>query len=927
MNTSFKSLLALSLLLLSLFGKAQDVTFEKVAVFGADSSDVCKAVVNDKTGNIYSVGFFEGKVDFDPGKGTHFLNSNGLKDGYLLKLDKNNNLVWVRQIGGVGNDLSIDLVLDPSGNVYVTGAISDSVDFSTGTGNVWVNTKGKMDVFISKYDSLGNLIWAGSEGSIEDDLANGIAYNNNGSILITGYISDTVTIKQGSFNTRFNIFGGKDIFIGQISLNGAYEWFAQLGGKEDDESFDIVADRSGNVYTTGSFRGSADFAPGSATSLLSSFGDADIFVSKLDGKGNFSWVRQLGGRNFDEGRAIDLDGSTNVYTTGYFYGVADFDPSKPTVNLSSNGNADVFFSKLNSAGNYVWAKSIGGTEDDFGLGLHVDGSNNLFYAGSFRDKVDFDPGAATFNLSSDGSDDAFAMKLASSGNFLWSKKLGGKFTDAGLDILVDGFNKVQIAGYYSDTADFDPYVTKYNEVSNGKTDAFINTLEVCTPSYAVVNASNCYSYSFMGNAYSTSGSYQVVVPNHRGCDSVITLNLTIYSTTIGNLDILACKSYTLNGITYTTAGTYQQLLTNTNGCDSVLVLELKFGESSGKVNAIACDLYTLNGKLYTQSGDYTQTIKNKVGCDSVISLKLTIKKSNSSVVNVNACDSFHILNETLINSGTYNLITKNTNDCDSSITLNLTLHKSTFYTLNQNSCSNFILNNDTFTKTGIYTQKLTNHRGCDSTIKLDLKINNTHADIKYTACRSYLLNGINYSESGQYTQIIKNAKGCDSTINLDLIVNKVDAGASANGAILKADISDLKYQWLDCNKGFSPVPGEVYQTFLAKESGSYAVSVTDNSCTDTSICLLVDYNYISTLNALSFKLLPNPVKSQLQISGPGNFETLEIQIFDILGKVCFKKIYRDFEETNIDFSSFNKGVYHLSLIYKGGMRSYRILKE
>ena len=170
-------------------------------------------------------------------------------------------------------------------------------------------------------------------------------------------------------------------------------------------------DHQGNVYTTGYFEGSVDFDPGIGTNLLTSAGLIDIFVLKLDTSGNFQWAKSMGGNSNDAGCSIALDGSGNVYTTGYFLATADFDPGPGTTNITSAGLTDIFISKLDAAGNFIWVKGIGGTYTDRAQSIAVDNLDNIYTTGFFCETADFDPGEGTSTLTSAGLDDIFVLKL------------------------------------------------------------------------------------------------------------------------------------------------------------------------------------------------------------------------------------------------------------------------------------------------------------------------------------------------------------------------------------------------------------------------------------------------------------------------------------------------------------------------------------
>ena len=165
-----------------------------------------------------------------------------------------------------------------------------------------------------------------------------------------------------------------------FAQNVEFAWAAGMGGTTyypDASGLGIAVDASGNVYATGVFRGIVDFDPGPGTFNLTSSGGFDIFVQKLDASGNFLWARRMGGTDSDVGKGIAVDASGNVYTTGLFGGTVDFNPGAGTALLASAGSSDIFVSKLDASGNFLWAVSMGGTSTDIGFGIAVGASGNV----------------------------------------------------------------------------------------------------------------------------------------------------------------------------------------------------------------------------------------------------------------------------------------------------------------------------------------------------------------------------------------------------------------------------------------------------------------------------------------------------------------------------------------------------------------------
>jgi uncharacterized repeat protein (TIGR01451 family) len=232
-------------------------------------------------------------------------------------------------------------------------------------------------------------------------------------VYTTGWFAGTADFDAGPGSFNLTSMGGIfDVFVSKLNSAGAFVWAKQLGGTGIDYGESIAVDAAGNVYTTGLFGSTADFDPGPGSFNLTSVGSSDAFISKLDSTGAFVWAKQLGGMNQDNAYSITVDAAENVYTTGYFNGTADFDPGTSTQNLTSVGSGDVFVSKLDSNGAFVWTKQLGGTGDDFGASIAVDAVGNVYTTGYFNGTADFDPGTSMQNLTSAGLQDIFVSKLS-----------------------------------------------------------------------------------------------------------------------------------------------------------------------------------------------------------------------------------------------------------------------------------------------------------------------------------------------------------------------------------------------------------------------------------------------------------------------------------------------------------------------------------
>ena len=436
-----------------------------------------EAIAIDTYGFIYTAGYFSGTVDFDPGAGVFNLVNAGSNDIYISKLSSNGSFVWAKQV----EDANLtSIALDVSGNVYLTGSFSNTVDFDPGAGAANLTSAGASDIFISKLDSSGNFVWAKRMGGTSYDTGSNIALNTSGEIYTTGSFNNIVDFDPGAGVANLTSNGNTDVFITKLDSNGNFIWAKNMGGASSDQGLAIAVDTNGNIYSSGTFETTADFDPNAGATNLTSAGDYDIFVSKLDSNGSFIWAKSMGGIDSDVVADVAVDSSGNVYTTGSFNATADFNPSLGGVdNLVSAGFADVFVSKLDSNGDYVWAKRMGGTYYDVARGIALDTSDNIYTTGYFSQTADFDPGLGFTNLSSGGGfNDIFVSKLDSNGNFGFAKSMGGAAAhDYGNAITLDPSGNIYTTGYFAGTADFDPSGVVNNLTSTGGYDIFISQLE------------------------------------------------------------------------------------------------------------------------------------------------------------------------------------------------------------------------------------------------------------------------------------------------------------------------------------------------------------------------------------------------------------------------------------------------------------------
>ncbi len=430
-----------------------------------------------------------------------------------------NPWLWAKKAGGTGSDWGYGIAVDTSGNSYVTGYFQGTATF----GSTNLTSNGGYDIFVAKLDSSGNWLWAKKAGGTSDDEGHGIAVDASGNSYVTGFFGGSASF--GSTTLISN--GNYDIFITKLDSNGNWLWAKKAGGTNPDYGFGIAVDTSGNSYVIGFFEGTATFG---YTTLISN-GGTDLFVAKLDSSGNWLWAKKVGGTSTDEGYDIAVDASGNSYVTGIFYGTATFG----STTLISNGEEDIFIAKLDSSGNWLWAKNAGGTGSDEGYGIAVDASGNSYVTGYFYGAANF--GSTT--LTSYGYYDIFIAKLDSSGNWLWAQNAGGTDYDIGSGIVVDASGNSYVTGYFDSDATFGSIIL-YN---NRYYDIFIAKLDSSGNWLWATKAGGIYYDCGTGIVVDTTrNSYVTGFFEATSIDGAIFGNITIYSSgTSLNHDIFVAK--------------------------------------------------------------------------------------------------------------------------------------------------------------------------------------------------------------------------------------------------------------------------------------------------------------------------------------------------------------------------------------------------
>ena len=429
---------------------------------------------------------------------------------------------------------------------------------------------------------------------------------------------------------------------------------------------------------------------------------------------------------------------------------------------------------------------------------------------------------------------------------------------------------------------------------------------------------NCYHFVSWNDGV-TDNPREVVLTGNIDIYAIFALNAPL----VGYDTVVACNSYTwMDGVTYTAStDTATYSLQTVNGCDSLVTLILTINNSTASTEDVTvCNSYTwINGVTYNQSGVYTDTLTNAAGCDSIVTLNLTVNTTYHTVDTVEACGSYTWIDGVTYtesnNTATYTLTSAT--GCDSIVTLNLTINHSTTATDLVIACESYTwIDGITYTEsTNTATYTLTNAAGCDSVVTLNLTINHSTTGVDViTACESYTwIDGITYTEStNTATYTLTNAAGCDSIVTLDLtIIDKYTITLTTDTA-MGTVIGGGEYCY-----------GETITIKAVSNGGYYFVAWSDGN-TDSVRTVVVEgdaeYRAIFGYNIDDLIVYPNPTRDFVRFNF-GNIERVEIM--DYLGGLLEVHEHKN----KIDLSHLSDAVYILRITTPYGVAIRRIVVQ
>jgi len=468
-----KLILFILLLSYNLFYTQQPLWFD---AFGGTGDDSVIGVTFDSQNNILSTGFFHDTVDFDSGTGIFELTSAGNEDIFVRKTDGNDNFLWAKRFGSNLTDQAYDIKTDSNDNVYVLGTFSGTVDFNPGATGGELTSLGSWDVFILKLTLTGDFVWVKHFGNTGIDYAPSFDLDVAGNIYVTGIFKNTVQFDpENTGNFSLTSAGGYDFYVTKLDNNGNMIFATRFGGTAYDKSRAIHINQNNEILVAAEFKNTIDLGTPPLNDSYTSYGNYDVLILKLDVDGNYLWSKHFGGSGVEHAYSLDTDPNNNIYITGVFSDIVDFDPGFETVNLSAAGTNDAFISKLDDTGAFAWVIPMSNDTEIYTYKVKYAPDNRVYVSGFFNNGITVFSASGFNHVDAVGDDDALILSVDEDGStipIIYS--FGGLQSDQLYGLAVNNQNNLVASGKFEDQFVTDPNDTSSPVItSNGENDAVI----------------------------------------------------------------------------------------------------------------------------------------------------------------------------------------------------------------------------------------------------------------------------------------------------------------------------------------------------------------------------------------------------------------------------------------------------------------------
>lgn len=794
-------------------------------------------------------------------------------------------ITQVKTFGSTASEYVSTVFTNENGEIYLVGAFAGAADFDPGPANTNTQTVASgHDIFLAKYDSLGNFLWVRTWGAVASishlDVYTVVTSNNE--VIIGFYATGSMDLDPGAGVVTTNSAAGTAVFV-KVDIDGNYIWGKRTASSGVIKG--IVIDENDQFYLSGTFQGTADFSPGSGTSNLTSSGNGDVFIAKYDTSGALIWVKKIGGSGSETLTKLHMDRKNNLFLAGRFNSnTLDLNPGTGVNNVNHTSNFDSYLCKLDSSGSHIWSGSFSGISTEFINAIATSNNGDVYLGGTYFGQMDVDMGSGVQNISTPGlSDDIFLVKLDSAGVFQYVKVMGGLYNDVILDIVIDSTNTVYVAGAFNGTVDFDPSPGGVYELVSSSGDGFIAT-------------------------YTPAGNFQMIRQIGNGTGSAFVRKMFVRDNYV-----YACGRYDLFMYIYTSTG-----YTGFSGQGA----DVYFFRMTTCASVLTASVSLVPDTVYGCSGDSVTITAIPVNGGSTPTYQWRL---NGNIVN----GIFGPVFSGALNSGnTLTCVLKSREGCViNPLTPEVPVVNNfiPFITPSHfiSTDPGIICNGDAVTFSAIVIDGGSNpgFQWYQNNVLVSGETDSTFSPTTYAN-----------NDNIACTLFPDGCTTVDSlTNNTFMVVFQVpNSNVNVNGNTLSAQTSGATYQWVDCNTNFSPVANAVQQFFTPAANGSYALIISNSFCSDTSACFTITSIGLDDNLALDaeVRLLPNPAHDKTELIIPKKIKGHAVLITDLTGRICgYTSLLGNEESMSIPLHEWCAGTYFLHLQHATGVITKRLVVE
>ncbi|MES2477923.1 MAG: SBBP repeat-containing protein [Bacteroidota bacterium] len=608
-----------------------------------------------------------------------------------------------------------------------------------------------------------------------------------------------------------------------------FSWGKTVGSGGNEQGNSVATDPMGNVYTVGKFTGTIDFDPGPGVFNITAFGLTDIFVMKQDPTGAFLWAKKFGGALDEEASSVTLDPMQNIYITGTFKGVADFNPGIGGGVINSIGDRDIFTVKLDRDGFFQWVRRLGGSTPDMAMSNTWDKLGYIYSTGTI------------WSLSSLA--EIYITKMDQFGNTYWTRTFGTDGIDQGNSIAVDKFGNIYTIGTFEGSGDFDPLGGVFKLGTNGLKDIFISKFS-STGALVWVKQIGGPNNDIGKGIDVTDSGYVYITGNFSGKVDfdISTLDAdTNYITSKGANDIFLAKLDLSGNFLWAKA----------------------VGEADADCAGMSCKADLWGNVVVT--GVFSDTVN------------FDPRPTKSYVLNSAGNHDVFVMKFDLSSNFIWAKRFGGTLE-DSSIGMNIDMAGNILTTGLFRDSVDFNPAKEVFKLGSVGNSDVFIH-------KLDYCVP-VYTTINDTICDSFILDGVTYNKSGFYKQTITGLTGCEEFVTMNLDVRHLNDTVSVSGVVLTSHATGVKYQWIGC-KLKNEIAGATGKSYIALGNADYAVTIFDGHCRDTSACHTISSFPTSVEDfALqnSVQIFPNPSNGEFVIAVKESMIGAKASIYNLLGQ-------------------------------------------